>query len=163
MHAPRGPKRNPRPCQREICRTRNREKRKIQQRIPTQVLTIGANKQNVSNVRWSRARWVRECAEMARARAAEAFTRGGWASSSAQSWDTCRHRHGEANVRRARPCTHQERVGIGRATRHARREVVFGPRRGQRASFVGWRKEAQAAGSAERASHILAAFAGDHS
>jgi hypothetical protein len=28
---------------------------------------------------------------------------------------------------------------------------------------VGWRKEAQAAGSAERASHILAAFAGGNS
>ena len=59
----------------------------------------------------------------------------------------------------ARDRTQQERVGIGRATRHAMREVVFGPRRGQRACVLG-RREAQAAGRAERAARIsLAAFA----
>ena len=37
----------------------------------------------------------------------------------------------------ARVRTHQERAGTGRATRHAMREVVFVPRRGQRAC-IGW-------------------------
>ena len=59
----------------------------------------------------------------------------------------------------ARDRTQQERVGIGRATRHAMREVVFGPKRGQRACVLG-RREAQAAGRAERAARTsLAAFA----
>ena len=47
------------------------------------------------------------------------------------------HRHEEGQCQGARVCAPQERAGTGRATRHAMREVVFGPMRGQRA-FLGW-------------------------
>jgi hypothetical protein len=58
----------------------------------------------------------------------------------------------------ARVRTHQERGGTGRATRHARREVVFGPRRGQR-TCLRWGVERHGQQAAQRVQHILAAFA----
>ena len=99
---------------------------------------------NVSNVRWSRARWVRECAEMVRARAAEALTRGGWASSSAQRWDTCRHRHEETNVSRARPHTPGARWDRARDPARDARGSVWTDEGAARICRVG-RKQAQAA------------------
>ena len=125
-------------------------------------VNTGANEHNVSNVRWSRARWVRECAEMVRARAAEALTQRGWASSSAQRWDTCRHRHGEANVRRERPQRPGARWDRARDQTREARGGVWTEEGAAHICGVGSR-EAQAAGCAERAAHILAAFAGDHS
>jgi hypothetical protein len=49
----------------------------------------------------------------------------------------------------ARVRTQRARWDIGRATRHARREVVFGPMRGQR-TFVGWGVERHRQQAAQR-------------
>ena len=129
---------------RRCSRSRSLRRGRTSRRIPTQFLSTGANEHNVSNVRWSRARWVRECAEMARARAAEALTRGGWASSSAQRWDTCRHRHEETNVSRARPHTPGARWDRARDPARDARGSVCTEEGAARIDGVG-RKEAQAA------------------
>ena len=80
-------------------------------------------------------------------------------SRSAQRWDTCRHRHEETNVSRARPHTPGARWDRARDPARDARGSVWTEEGAALMCGVG-RKEAQAAGSAERASHILAAFAG---
>ena len=91
---------------------------------------------------------MRECAEMARARAAEALPEEDGHQAARRdgtpSGTGTRRQFSGMRVR-----TQQERAGTGRATRHARREVVFGPRRGQR-TFVGWGVERHGQQAAQR-------------
>ena len=100
------------------------------------------------------------CAEMAHARAAEALTQREDGHRAARRDGTPAGTGTRRPMSAARVRTHQERGETGRATRHARREVVFGPRRGQR-TFVGWglERQGQQAGT-ERAATSLAFVGG---